>query len=50
MKLLLASFAMLALLGGCGGHPIAFPTPDSEMSPRPGLFSGDSGAWTLYRK
>jgi hypothetical protein len=36
---------LLACLAGCGGQPMPFPTPESEMGDRPGLFTGDKGAW-----
>lgn len=35
-------------LGGCGGRPMPFPTPESEMGDRPGLLTGEHGAWELY--
>jgi len=35
-------------LGGCGGKPMAFPVPESEMGDRPGLLTGEKGAWQLY--
>jgi hypothetical protein len=39
---------LLGLLGGCGGKPIPFPTPESELGERPGYFTGEKGAWQLY--
>jgi len=41
---------LLGTLCACGGQPMAFPTPESEMGDHPGLFTGESGAWTAYRK
>jgi hypothetical protein len=38
---------LLALLGGCGGQPMPFPVPESEMPPAPGLFTGDTGQWDI---
>lgn len=38
---------LLTLLVGCGGKPIAFPVPESEMGDRPGIFTGDTGAWEV---
>ncbi len=35
-------------LGGCGGKPMPFPTPESEMGDRPGLLTGEKGTWQLY--
>jgi hypothetical protein len=35
-------------LGGCGGKPMPFPTPESELGDRPGLLTGEKGAWQLY--
>ena len=42
-------FAVLLLvpLAGCGGKPMAFPVPESEMPPAPGLFTGESGQWDI---
>ena len=40
--------ALLVALGGCGGRPMPFPTPESEMGDRPGLLTGDKGVWQLY--
>jgi hypothetical protein len=45
-KRLLAILFLLAL-GGCGGEPMPFPTPESEMGDHPGLFTGEKGAWEL---
>lgn len=44
-----ASALMLGLLAlaGCGGDPMPFPVPDSEMGPAPGLFSGPSGSFAI---
>jgi hypothetical protein len=38
---------LLVLLGSCGGRPVPFPTPESELGARPGLFTGEKGAWDL---
>jgi hypothetical protein len=38
---------LLALLAGCGGRPMPFPVPESELGDRPGLFTGEKGAWEL---
>jgi hypothetical protein len=46
-------FVVIALIGSlcaCGGKPMAFPPPESEMGDRPGLFTGESGTWTAYQK
>jgi hypothetical protein len=42
-----AAALLLGLLAGCGGKPIPFPVPESEMPPAPGLFTGDTGAWEI---
>jgi|HubBroStandDraft_6_1064221.scaffolds.fasta_scaffold878907_2 hypothetical protein len=34
-------------LAGCGGQPMAFPVPDSEMGPAPGLLTGPTGSYEL---
>jgi len=39
--------ASLVVLEGCGGKPMPFPTPESEMGERPGLLTGDKGVWQL---
>jgi hypothetical protein len=41
----------LSLLTACStGKPMAVPEPESQLTPKPGLFSDDSGEWTLYSK
>jgi hypothetical protein len=46
------AFAMgLSLLSACNmGKPIAVPEPESQLTPKLGLFSDDNGEWTIYRK
>jgi hypothetical protein len=39
--------ASLVILVGCGGKPMPFPTPESELGDRPGLFTGGHGTWEL---
>jgi hypothetical protein len=39
---------LLGLLGGCGGKPMPFPTPESELGDRPGLFTGEKGSWEVF--
>jgi len=34
-------------LVGCGGRPMPFPVPESEMPPAPGLFTGETGTWEI---
>jgi hypothetical protein len=46
----LVAIALLAALSACGGKPMPFPTPESQMPDRPGLFTGESGVQTLYQK
>jgi hypothetical protein len=29
---------------------MAIPEPESQLTPKPGLFSDDTGEWTLYSK
>jgi predicted small lipoprotein YifL len=38
---------LLALLAACGGKPMPFPVPESELGPRPGLFTGETGTWDI---
>jgi len=41
----------LSLLSACSiGQPMAIPEPESQLTPKPGLFSDDNGEWTIYRK
>ena len=41
----------LSLLSACSiGKPMAIPEPESQLTPKPGLFSDDTGEWTIYRK
>ena len=35
--------ALLVALGGCGGRPMPFPSPESELGDRPGLLTGEHG-------
>ena len=42
--------AVLVLLAACGLQPAPFPTPTSEMEPRPGIISGPTGDVVLYRQ
>ena len=41
----------LSLLSACNiGQPMDIPVPESQLTPKPGLFSDDTGEWTIYRK
>ena len=43
--------AGLTVLTACSiGKPMDFPEPESQLTSRPGAFTGDSGDWVLYRK
>jgi hypothetical protein len=42
--------ALLGLLGGCGGKPMDFPVPESELGDRPGLFTGETGSWEVFSR
>ena len=35
-------------LSACSGKPMPFPVPESELGDRPGLLTGEKGAWELY--
>jgi hypothetical protein len=37
-------------LGACGIKPAPFPVPESELGGGPGLLSGPSGEFTVYRQ
>jgi hypothetical protein len=41
---------LLPLLAGCGGKPMPFPVPESELGNRPGLFTGQDGELTVLRR
>jgi hypothetical protein len=41
---------LLGLLGGCGGKPMDFPTPESELGDRPGLITGETGSWEVFSR
>lgn len=43
----LLAIALPLLLAGCGGRPMRFPTPDTELDNRPGLLTGKTGAWQI---
>lgn len=43
----LALLLVLLALAGCGGEPMAFPVPESEMGPAPGLFTGPTGSYDV---
>jgi predicted small lipoprotein YifL len=43
--------AGLTALAACSvGKPMEFPEPESQLTSRPGAFTGDSGEWLIYRK
>ena len=45
---LIRALALVLTLAGCGGNPMPFPTPESELGTRPGLLTGESGTWQIY--
>ena len=47
----IAVAAGLACLSACGiGQPMDIPVPESQLTPKPGLVSDDTGEWVIYRK
>jgi hypothetical protein len=49
MRIALVSIALIGfLLGGCVGHPIPIPYPESELGPPPGMPTGDSGETVIF--
>jgi hypothetical protein len=44
--------AGLTTLAACDiGQPMAvIPEPESQLTPKPGLFTDDNGEWVIYRK
>ena len=47
LSLVWALFLLIMPLAGCGGRPMLFPVPESEMPPAPGLFTGETGTWEV---
>jgi hypothetical protein len=46
-----AAVAMLMLLmAACSAKPAPFPVPASELGGGPGLLSGPTGEFTIYRQ
>jgi hypothetical protein len=54
MRMAFLSVTLIGLLlGGCVGHPIPIPYPESELGPPPGMPTGgvdDSGEAILFRR
>lgn len=46
-SLVWALLLLIMPLAGCGGRPMPFPVPESEMPPAPGLFTGETGTWEV---
>ena len=47
----IAAFILLIVLSGCAVSPEPFEyRADNELKPGPGLFSGENGVFTIYRK
>jgi len=47
----IAAFILLIVLSGCAVSPEPFEyRADNELKPGPGLFSGEEGVFTIYRK
>jgi hypothetical protein len=47
----IAVAATLTVLAACNvGQPMDIPVPESQLTPKPGLVSDDSGEWVIYRK
>ena len=43
--------AGLTVLTACGiGKPMDFPEPETQLTPRPGVFTDGTGEWVIYRK
>ena len=48
---MLLAFILLAFIGGCSTAPKPFDyQSDNALKKGPGLFSGEDGAFTIYRK
>jgi hypothetical protein len=47
----IAVAAGLTFLSACNiGKPMDIPVPESQITPKPGLVSDDTGEWVIYRK
>jgi hypothetical protein len=47
----IAVVVTLAFLSACGiGQPMDIPVPESQLAPKPGLISDDTGEYVIYRK
>jgi hypothetical protein len=47
----IAVAATLTVLSACNvGQPMDIPVPESQLTPKPGLISDDTGEWVIYRK
>ena len=43
--------AGLTFLSACNvGQPMEIPVPESQLTPKPGLITDDTGEWVIYRK
>ena len=41
----------LTVLSACSvGQPMDIPVPESQLTPKPGLLSDDTGEYVIYRK
>ena len=48
---ILLAFILIIAMSGCSTAPKPFDyQPDNELKKGPGLFSGENGAFTIYRK
>jgi hypothetical protein len=47
LRAVAAMTLVLVALVGCGGRPMPFPIPESEMPPAPGLLTGPSGTYDI---
>jgi hypothetical protein len=55
MRMAFLSIVLIGfMLGGCCGHPIPIPTPESELGPPPGMpnggSSGDLGEAVIFQR
>jgi hypothetical protein len=47
---IVAAVILTALTACTVGQPIPIPEPESQLGSKPGLFTGETGEWVIYRR
>jgi hypothetical protein len=50
LRSLATALGLAALVAGCGGQPMPFPAPQSELGERPGLLTGPTGSFDVLNR